>query len=404
MNEEMREQVVAIRKRFPVLERKLDGRPIVYLDNAATSLKPRSVIDAVTEYYECSTANIHRGKHYLSEEVSNRYEEARYQVSLFLNCQGNEVVFVRNATEALNLVAQGLGLAEDDLVVGFLNSHHSHILPWRAHATLWLVRTDASGQVDLDHYAQLLRARPKVVAITHCSNVTGIYAPLPEMVAMAKEAGALVVVDAAQSLPHRKIDLATMPIDFLAFSSHKMLGPSGLGCLFGRKAHLDALTPMLWGGGMVDWVDIEGSALRKTPHRFEAGTPAIEGALGFARAIDLLDEIGADFLEAHDHSLSACLLDRARERPYMEVLGAADPGDRAAILTFRIAGGKNLSEVARILSDTYGIMCRSGHLCSQPFVSAFAGGEVLRASAYVYNTEDEIDHLFRSLDQIVSFL
>lgn len=404
MNDTLQERVALIRAQFPILERKIDGKPIVYLDSAATSLKPRAVIEAVTDYYERFTANIHRGKHFLSEEVSNRYEEARYQISLFLNCQGNELIFVRNTTEALNLVAQGLGLRQDDLVVGFLNSHHSQILSWRPHATLKLVDADASGQVDLDHYAALLRAGPKVVALTHCSNVTGSYAPLKTMVGMAKEAGALVVVDAAQSLPHRRIDLTELPIDFLAFSSHKMLGPSGLGCLFGRKELLERLNPMLWGGGMVDWVDADGSRLRKTPHRFEAGTPAIEGALGFARAIEFLDELGPDFLESHDRLLAESFLRQARQRPRLEILGSMEPQERAAILTFRIEGCGNLSEVARIMSDSHGVMCRSGHLCSQPFVNAFGGGEVLRASAYLYNSLEEIDYFFQSLDQVMAFV
>lgn len=400
----MQKQIMEIRKKFPILGREIDGKPMVYLDSAATSLKPQAVIDTVSEYYTNFTANIHRGKHYLSEEVSNRYEESRYKISAYLNCHGNELVFLKNTTEALNLIAQGMGLTKDDLVIGFLNSHHSHILPWRAQANLKLVNAEATGQVDMDHYEELLRSHPKVVAITHCSNVTGTYVPLRQMVNMAKEVGAIVVVDAAQSLPHRKINLIDIPIDFLVFSSHKMLGPSGIGCLFGRRDKLDKIHPMVWGGGMVDWVDTEGAKLRKIPHRFEAGTPAIEGALGFASAIDLLDEIGEDFLESHDHELSKCLLSHAKKRSYIEVLGSMDPDNRAAILSFRIHGCKNLGEVAKILSDSYGIMCRSGHLCSQPLVNTFIGGEVLRASAYLYNTVDEIDHLFNSLDQIVEFL
>jgi len=393
-----------LREEFPILQRRVDGRPLVYLDSAATSLKPRSVIDAVVAYYTESTANIHRGQHVLSEEASNQYESARTTVAQYLNCSSSEICFFRNTTEALNVVAHGLVFSADDTVLGFLDSHHSQILPWRRKAKLALVRVGADGRVDMDHYAELLRTRPRAVAITHCSNVTGAYVPLAQMVSMAKESGALTIVDAAQSLPHRIIDLATIPIDFLAFSSHKMLGPSGVGCLFGRGALLDQMEPVNWGGGMVDWVDAQSSRPRKIPHRFEAGTPAIESTIGFAHALEFLERHDPEAIARHDHHLSTELLRHACERSYLRFLGPTDANERAAILSLRVQGVDDLSMIARALSDSYGIMCRSGHLCAQPLVDSFSSSEVLRVSGYIYNTTEDISFFFRALDEIVSHL
>ncbi|HEY0023411.1 MAG TPA: aminotransferase class V-fold PLP-dependent enzyme [Longimicrobium sp.] len=389
---------------FPVLQRQIDGRRIVYMDSAATTLKPRSVIRAVTGYYERYTANIHRGKHRLAEEASDRYEEARYRVATFLRCQGNEVVFVRNTTEALNLVARGLGLERGDTVVGCLDAHHSQVLPWREAATLHTTRLGADGGVDLDHYRELLATRPRVVALTHCSNVTGVYLPLAEMTAMAREAGALVVVDAAQSLPHRRLDMARLPADFVAFSGHKMLGPSGVGVLFGRVELLERLRPALHGGGMVDWVTSESSSVRKVPHRLEAGTPAIEGAIGLGAAVDYLDDLGEEEIDRHDRALSALLLHNAEQREYLRVLGPTRGVERAALVSLTIPGVDDLGDVARALSDSYGVMGRTGHLCAQPYVDAHTPGEVLRLSAYLYNTPCDVAHAFAALDEVASRL
>lgn len=389
---------------FPVLSREIDGRRIVYMDSAATTLKPRSVIRAVTGYYERYTANIHRGKHRLSEEASDRYEEARYRVATFLRCQGNEVVFVRNTTEALNLVARGLGLERGDLVVGCLDAHHSQVLPWRENATLRTACVAAGGGVDLDHYRELLREGPRLVALTHCSNVTGVYLPVAEMAAMAREAGALVVVDAAQSIPHRRLDLRELQADFVAFSGHKMLGPSGVGVLFGRAELLERLRPPIHGGGMVDWVSAESSGQRKLPHRLEAGTPAIEAAIGLAAAVEYLDDLGEAAVDQHDRELSALLLAEAERRPHLRVLGPTRGVERAALVSLTIPGLDDLGDVARALSDSYGVMARSGHLCSQPYVDAHTPGEVLRLSAYLYNTAGDVAHAFAALDEVVARL
>lgn len=390
---------------FPALRREIDGQSITYLDNAATTLKPRPVIEAICDFYSRNGANVHRGKHYLSEEASDAYEGVRYRLAQYLGAFGDEVVFVRNTTEALNLVAWGLGLKPDDVVVGCLDSHHSQLLPWRRFAQLKLVRVDRHGRADLGHFHELLRLNPKVVALTHCSNVTGAVAPVQAMARAAKEAcGAVVVVDAAQSIPHARIDVSALSVDFLAFSAHKMLGPTGVGCLYGQSEALEGLRPLLVGGGMVDWVDGEGSRPRKSPHRFEAGTPAIASVLGFGAAIEYLEAIGEELRLGHTHALTEAMVRGALARDYVELLGPTNVRERGAIGTLRIRGCDDLSDVTRSLSDGYGIMCRSGHMCAQPMVDAHASGEVLRASAYVYNTVAEIEALFHALDELVPLL
>ncbi len=394
----------SIRRDFPVLARTIDERPVTYLDNAATTLKPRAVIDAVTDYYANVGANIHRGRHLLSQEASTLYEESRSRVAQFIGAFADEVVFVRNTTEAINLVAQGLRLSPDDLVVGTLDAHHSQLLPWRRVARLELTAVDRQGLVDRDHYEALLRKQPKVVALSHCSNVTGAYIPLEDMIRAAKARDAIVVVDAAQSVGHRRLDVASLGADFLAFSSHKMMGPTGVGVLYGRRDRLEQLDPLLLGGGTVDWVDLHGHTLRRVPHRFEAGTPDIAGVIGLGAAIRYLEQLGLETIDAHDRELAAALREGARQRPYLDVIGPTQEVDKTAILSLRIPGVTRLDDVAQLLSDAHGIMCRTGHHCAQPLVDHFTADEALRASAYVYNTSEEIAALFAALDDIRSVL
>lgn len=394
------ESLAAYRADFPVLRRELDGRPVVYLDSAATSLKPQPVIDAITDYYSRIGANVHRGKHYLSEEASDRFEEARVRVAQLVGAVANEVIFTRNTTEALNLVARGLGLERGDLVVGSLDAHHSQLLPWQRAATLELVRLDGRGALDLNHFEELLKKRPRVVAITHCSNVTGVYAPAAAMVKMAREAGAITVLDAAQSVPHRRVDVGELGVDFLAFSGHKALGPTGLGVLYGRHEQLEKLQPLLLGGGTVDWVEARSHRLRKIPHRFEAGTPHIAGVIGMGAAVGYLNRVGYEALHAHDSALAAAFLEGARTRPWLRVIGPGPEVERCALLCLAIEGRDDLSDVARMLSDSYGIMCRTGHHCAQPLVDLLSQGEVLRASAYLYNGAADVEAFFQALDRI----
>ena len=362
------------------------------------------MVNAMNEYYLGISSNVHRGKNYSLELVSNRYEESRYKVAELLSCSGNEIVFLRNTTEAINLVAQGLQLTKQDEVLVFSDAHHSNLLPWMEHANIQLVGINSLGALDLESYYSLLEQKPKVVAITHCSNVTGVYCPLEEMVEAAKKVGAIVVVDAAQSVPHRKINLNELDIDFLTFSAHKMLGPTGLGVLYGNKAQLEKLKPVNLGGGMVDWVENDSYNLRKIPHRFEAGTPHIAGAYGLAAAIDYLNDIGFEKLAEHDRALGRYLFESAKKREYLKVVNRDENADRGAVISFEIPTASDLDDVARVLSDSYAIMCRNGHLCAQPYVSDVASGQVIRFSCYLYNTEADIDKAFAALDEISTYM
>ncbi|MFC9248321.1 aminotransferase class V-fold PLP-dependent enzyme [Streptomyces sp. NPDC057136] len=390
---------------FPALRREIDGQAISYLDNAATTLKPRSVIQAVSAYYESNGANIHRGKHRLSEEASDAYESSRMVIARHISAAANEVVLLRNASEALNLVAHGLDLDPDAYIVGCLDVHHSQLLPWRRAGRLDLTRVDSHGRLDRDHFRTLLRGRPKVVVLTHCSNVTGVIHPVEELIAEVRAAcDATVVLDAAQSLPHQRINVRDLDVDFMAFSMHKMLGPTGVGCLFGRSELLAALRPLTVGGGMVDWVDLDGSVDRRIPFKFETGTPAIASVIGCAAAIRYLE--GLDTPQRHQHAqeLSAALVDGALARPGVRLIGPPDETDRIALAALRLDDGVPAGEVARLLSDSYGYMVRSGHMCAQPLVTELAGGEVLRVSAYLYNEVSEIEGFYQALDELLSWM
>ncbi|MES9809743.1 aminotransferase class V-fold PLP-dependent enzyme [Streptomyces cinereoruber] len=388
---------------FPALRRKIDGEGISYLDNAATTLKPDSVIRAVTEYYETNGANIHRGKHRLSEEASDSYEASRVLIANHLGASANEVVLTRNTTEALNLVAQGLDLDPDAYVVGCMDAHHSQMLPWRRAGRLALTRVDADGRLDREHFRELLRGRPKVVALTHCSNVTGVVHPVAELIAEIRSAtDAVVVLDAAQSLPHQRINVRELDVDFLAFSMHKMLGPTGVGVLFGRSRLLAGLRPLAVGGGMVDWVDLDGSVDRRTPYVFEAGTPAIASVIGSGAAVRYLEALDPGALHRHERDLAAALVGGALTSPGVRLVGPAELTDRIGLVSLRLDVGVPTGDVARMLSDSYGYMVRSGHMCSQPLVTGLAGGEILRVSAYLYNEVAEITGFYEALNELLS--
>ncbi|MEX0916346.1 MAG: aminotransferase class V-fold PLP-dependent enzyme [Wenzhouxiangellaceae bacterium] len=399
--EEYREKLI---QDFPALSRELDGTPITYLDNAATTLKPRAMVDAVNEYYLGISTNIHRGKHYAIEEVSNRYEQARYKVAELIGCGGNEVVFVRNTTEGVNLVADGLGVAVEDHVVIFSDAHHSNMLPWLGRGQVHHVRFDEQGAVDWDHYESLLKLEPKVVAMTSCSNVTGIHIPLERAVGMAKQVGALVLVDGAQTVPHRRINVGELDVDFLSFSAHKMIGPTGIGILYGKRHCLEKLRPNNLGGGMVDWVELGEYRLRKIPHRFEAGTPHIAGAYGLGAAIDYLNQLGFDQLREDDRAMGRYMLEQALARSYLRVVNPDSEADRGGVISVSIPGQEKLDDFARILSDSYGVMCRNGHLCAQPYLDMLGTGQVLRASAYFYTRREDVDRFFSGLDEIAEML
>lgn len=398
------EQLEKVRQDFPGIRAEIDGRKITYLDSAATSLKPQRVIDAISEYYSGVSSNVHRGKGYAIELVSNKFERARYRVAELLSCSGNEIVFVKNTTEAVNLVASGLGLTKDDTVLICADSHHSNLLPWVAHAKTEVVNLLPEGGLDLEDYKSKIKKHPKLVAITHCSNVTGVYNPVKEMISLAREHGVLTLLDAAQSVPHKQVNVVDLNVDFLTFSAHKSLGPTGLGVLYGRKEMLEKLTPSQFGGGMVDWVELDNFRLRKLPHRLEAGTPHIAGVLGLGAAIDYMNSVGIGNIEAYDKHLGKMMFQYAEQRDYLKIVNSDPNAERGAVLSVWIPSTPKLDDVARVLSDTYGIMCRNGHLCAQPYIDQIASSQVLRISGYLYNNESEIEHFFSALDDISSVM
>lgn len=390
---------------FPALSRQIDGQPISYLDNAATTLKPRQVIQAVTDYYETNGANIHRGNHRLSEEASDAYEASRVAIARHIGAAANEVVLLRNTSEALNLVATGLDLPPDATVVGCLDAHHSQLLPWRRTGRVHLARVDDHGRLDRDHFRTLLRGRPGVVALTHCSNVTGVIHPIEELIAEVRAScDATIVLDAAQSMPHQRVNAHQLDVDFMAFSMHKMLGPTGVGCLFGRSELLAKLRPLSVGGGMVDWVDLDGSVDRRIPFKFEAGTPDIASVIGCASAIDYLEALDAGEQEEHHQALCAALVDGAATLRGIRLIGPPDVKNRIPLATLHLGDDIPAGEVARLLSDSHGYMVRSGHMCAQPLVSALAGGETLRVSAYVYNDPSEIEGFYHAIDDLLNWI
>lgn len=386
---------------FPVLTREVDGNRLVYLDSAATSLAPRQVVSEMARYYLEMGGTVHRGLHRLSDETSDAYETGRQEVARFLGCAADEVVFVHNATDAVNLVARSLQWHADDHVLLGVDAHHSNQLPWRQVARCSWVDLDRGGQWDLDRYDEQLKTRPRVVALTHASNATSIHLPVKQMACMAKQAGALVFVDASQSIPHRRLNVRDLNIDFLAFSGHKMLGPKGIGVLYARRDAQRHMKSCRVGGGAVTSVDEASFHVRPGPQGFEAGTPDVAGVLGLLAALQYLEAIGWDVLERHDRDLGKALYAAAREREhYLETLIPETTAERGATLSVRFKGYSDADQVARILSDSFGLMCRSGYLCAQPFVSHFAAAGVLRVSAYIYNCREDLDRLFHALDSV----
>ena len=398
-----------IRRDFPILSRTFHGKPLVYLDSAATSQKPVSVVEAEAEFYLKHNANVHRGVYALSEEATDAYEKARERVARFLHASDpSEVVFVRGATEGLNLVAESLGrgrLHAGDRVVSTIMEHHSNIVPWhmlrqRLGIELKFVDIDASGRLKTEEYDSLLNRATRVVTLTHVSNVLGTINPVKEVAERAHAVGAHVVVDAAQSAPHRPIDVQEMGADLLTFSGHKALGPMGIGVLWGRKELLEQMSPYMGGGEMIREVHTDRVLYREPPGRFEAGTPNVAGAYALSRALDYLEHVGWSELRSHDEALQRYAFDQAESRlgGHLTIAGPPNIKEREAVLSFTLAG-VHPHDVASLL-DAEGVAIRSGHHCAQPLMERLGVPALSRASPYLYNDTNDLDRLFDALQKV----
>jgi len=397
-------EVEALRRDFPILTRQIHGRPLVYLDSAASSQKPLAVIDAVSHYDKTTHANIHRGVYTLSEEATLAYEQAHERVSRFINADFEEVVFTKNTTEALNLVAYAWGLdnlqAGDEVVLSQLE-HHSNLVPWqqiarRTGATVRYIRVDAQGKLDMEHAAALIGPRTKMVSVAHVSNVLGTVNPVYELGQMAHAQGALLCVDGAQSIPHMAVDVRALDCDFLAFSGHKMLGPTGIGGLYGKRAILEHMEPFLHGGGMISEVTFEGASWNDLPWKFEAGTPAIAQGIGLGAAVEYLQRLGMAAVYAHEQALVSYALEQMRRVQDMEIYGPA-ANERGGVISFNLHG-IHPHDMASIL-DQCGVAIRGGHHCAMPLMRVLGVNGTCRASFYIYNTIDEIDVLIEAIGE-----
>ena len=396
-----------VRSEFPILDREIHpGSPIIYLDSAATSQKPRQVIEAITNYYEQSNANIHRGIHKLAEEATEAYEASRDRIASFIGARSRrEIIFTRNTTESINLVARSWGKANlqaGDTVLLTEMEHHSNLVPWQQLAAdigikLAFVNVLDNGQLDLEDYHLHLEREPRLVGFTHMSNMLGTINPAAEMARAAHDAGAIVVVDGAQSVPHFPVNVQALDFDFLAFSAHKMCGPAGIGVLYGRQELLEEMPPFLGGGDMIKRVQLTEFTSNSLPHKFEAGTPAIEAGIGFGAAVDFLESVGMENIRLHEQELAAYALDRLEEVPGVRVYGpAAD--QKGGVMSFSFEG-VHPHDVAQIL-DSMAIAVRAGHHCAMPLHEKFQLPATTRASFYLYTIKSEIDRLIEGLYKV----
>jgi len=396
-----------IRKDFPILGREIrPGIPLVYLDSTATTQKPLTVLQAMDEFYHRSNANIHRGVHTLAEEATAMYEQARQRVADFIHASSSsEIVFTRNATESINLVAYTwarANLKSGDVVILTEMEHHSNHVPWLQLAaersvTLEFISVTSEGLLDLDIYRSLLSRAPKLVAFSGMSNVLGTINPAAEMIRLAHAAGALALVDGAQSVPHLPVDVQALDVDFLAFSAHKMLGPTGIGALYAKAKLLETMPPFLGGGDMIRTVHLRSFSPNDIPHKFEAGTPAIAEAVGFGAAVGYLTGVGMDAVAAHEQEMIAYALERLEEIPGIQVLGPAAE-KKGGIAAFTLEG-VHPHDVAQIL-DYYGVAVRAGHHCAQPLHEKYGITATTRASFYIYSIKEEVDNLVSGIYQV----
>ncbi|MED3910093.1 cysteine desulfurase [Peribacillus simplex] len=393
-----------IRKLFPILDQEVNGQPLVYLDSAATSQKPAAVIEAIEQYYRGYNSNVHRGVHTLGTKATDAYEGAREKVRKFINASSTEeIIFTRGTTTSLNTVARSYGGANvkegDEIVISYME-HHSNIIPWQLlakekGAVLKYIPLQEDGTISVDDARATITDATKIVSIMQVSNVLGVINPVKEIAKIAHEHNAVMVVDGAQSTPHLKVDVRDLDCDFFAFSGHKMVGPTGIGVLYGKKELLEKMEPIEFGGEMIDFVGLYESTWKELPWKFEGGTPIIAGAIGIGAAIDFLEEIGLDNIERHEHKLAAYAMEKMSAVEGLTIYGPKDAEKRAGVVTFNI-NDVHPHDVATVL-DADGIAVRAGHHCAQPLMKWLDVSSTARASFYLYNTEEDIDKLVSGL-------
>lgn len=401
--------VEEIRKDFPILHRQVNGKPLVYFDNGATSQKPQQVIDVINRYYQHENSNIHRGIHTLSQEATDAYEKARTTVQQFINAKHHhEVIFTSGTTGSINLVASSFGKkhlqAGDEIIISAME-HHSNIVPWQMiceekGAILKVIPISDKGELLMDEFEKLLSSKTKLVSITHVSNTLGTINPVKEIIKLAKAVGAAILIDGAQAVPHTKVDVQALDCDFYAFSAHKMFGPTGVGILYGKEAILNDLPPYQGGGDMIKTVTFEKTTYNELPHKFEAGTPNIVGGLGLAAAIDYMNNIGIANIEAYEHELLNYATGKIKQIEGVRIIGEA--ANKASVLSF-LVDGTHPSDIGMII-DKLGIAIRTGHHCTEPLMNRFDIPGTARASFAFYNTKEEIDVFIKALERAVNML
>jgi cysteine desulfurase / selenocysteine lyase len=412
----MRKYVLKLRKKlimndFPILNRKISGKRLVYLDNAATSQKPTQVINAISDYYSNHNANVHRGIHTLGDESTELYEKGRSKVAEFIGARSpEEVIFTKNTTDGLNMVAFGWGMQninEGDVILSVISEHHSSILPWQTvaesrGAEIAYLETDEEGLLPLSNVKDKLDERVKVIVIAHASNVLGTILPVKEICDIAKDRGIKVIVDGAQAVPHLPVNMQSLGCDFYAFSSHKMLGPMGLGVLWGKKELLKEMFPVRLGGGMVTDVYPTGYKLADLPQRFEAGTPDVASVVGLCAAIDYLEDLGMDRIRAHEVDLTEYAIKRLSEIEHLKIIGPKDPEKRTGLVSFTIKGIHD-HDIAAVL-NTEGVAVRSGAHCAINLHKSLQIPSTTRISFYMYNTREDVDILIKALNKAIEIL
>ncbi|HAC4145960.1 TPA_asm: cysteine desulfurase [Listeria monocytogenes] len=393
-----------IRADFPILAQEINEKPLAYLDNAATSQKPKQVIEALTHYYEFDNANVHRGVHTLAARATNAYESARGKVAKFIHAREvAEIIFTRGTTSAINLVVDSYAEANieagDEIVISYLE-HHSNLIPWqqlakRKGAVLKYIELEEDGTISVEQAKKTIGEKTKIVALAHVSNVLGTITPMKEIAAIAHQFGAVILVDGAQAVPHMEVDVVDLDADFYAFSGHKMMAPTGIGALYGKRELLDAMEPTEFGGEMIDFVELYDSTWKELPWKFEAGTPIIGGAIALGAAIDYLAEVGLANIHAHEQALASYAIEEMSKIEGITIYGPKDASKRCGLVTFNLEGA-HPHDIATIL-DEDGIAIRAGHHCAQPLMKWLDVSSTARASFYIYNTKEEIDALIDGL-------